>query len=121
MTKKSSSEKSRLRRAITRQVFDSHTRLLDQALEQKPEVSDLEQLRAMYPDYDEDKLLRLQRLNHKINVANDFLIEEQSAWLDPSSRPVGGIPYDEDLFGKPFASDDVNAEDIQNQVYDENK
>lgn len=98
MTKKS--EKSRLRRAITRQVFDSHTRLLDQALEQKPEVTDLDQLRAMYPDYDEDKLLRLQRLNHKINVANDFLIEEQSAWLDPSSRPVGGIPYDSDLFAE---------------------
>ena len=80
------SEKSRLRRAIAQQVYNSHSRLLDQALEQKPEVTDLEQLREMYPDYEEDKLLRLQRLNHKINVANDFLIEEQSAWLDQHGR-----------------------------------
>ena len=121
MTKKSSSEKSRLRRAISRQVYRSHERLLEEALEQTPEVTDLEQLRAKYPQYDEEKLLRLQRLNQKINQANDFLIEEQSAWLDPSSRPTGGIPYNEQLFGKPFASESDNAEDIQNQVYDETK
>ena len=120
MTKKQS-EKSRLRRAISAQVHRSHERLLEEALEQTPEVTDLLKLRAMYPDYSEDKLLRLQRLNQKINAANDFLIEEQSAWLDPSSRPVGGIPYNEELFGKPFASDNDNAEDIQNQVYDETK
>ena len=114
------SEKSRLRRAIAQQVYNSHSRLLDEALAQKPEVTDLEQLRSMHPDYDEDKLLRLQRLNHKINVANDFLIEEQSAWLDPSSRPTGGIPYNEKLFGKPFASDEENSEDITNQVYNDN-
>ena len=121
MTKKSSSEKSRLRRAISAQVFRSHERLLEQALEQTPEVTDLEQLRAKYPQYDEEKLLRVQRLNQKINAANDFLIEEQSAWLDPSSRPSGGIPYNEDLFGKPFVSDEEKAEDIQSEVYDETK
>ena len=113
------SEKSRLRRAIAQQVYNSHSRLLDEALAQKPEVTDLEQLRSMHPDYDVDKLLRLQRLNMKINQANDFLIEEQSAWLDPSSRPSGGIPYNEELFGKPFASDEDNAEDINAEVYDE--
>ena len=118
---KTSSEKSALRRAISRQVYRSHERLLEEALEQTPEVTDLEQLRAMYPQYDEDKLLRLQKLNQKINAANDFLIEEQSAWLEPSSRPTGGIPYNEDLFGKPFASDEDNAEDNQNQVYNETK
>ena len=116
---KSSSEKSRLRRAITTQLYSSHERLLEQALEQKPEVTDLLKLKEMYPDYDVDKLLRLQRLNMKINAANDFLIEEQSAWLDPSSRPSGGIEYREDLFGKPFASDDDNADAIQSEVYDE--
>ena len=115
------SEKSRLRRAIAQQVYNSHSRLLDEALAQKPEVTDLNELRAMYPQYDEDKLLRLQRLNEKINQANDFLIEEQSAWLDPSSRPVGGIPYNEELFGKPFASDEENSEDITNQVYNDDK
>ena len=119
MTKKSSSEKSRLRRAISAQVFRSHERLLEEALEQTPEVTDLMKLREMYPDYDVDKLLRLQRLNMKINQANDFLIEEQSAWLEPSSRPTGGIPYNEELFGKPFASDDDNADAIQSEVYDE--
>ena len=118
---KKSSEKSALRRAISRQVYRSHERLLEEALEQTPEVTDLKQLRAKYPQYNEEKLLRLQRLNMKINQANDFLIEEQGAWLDPSSRPQGGIPYNEDLFGKPFVSDDDNAEDIQNQVYDETK
>lgn len=118
---KSSSEKSRLRRAISAQVHRSHERLLEEALEQSPEVTDLSQLRAMYPQYDEDKLLRLQRLNMKINQANDFLIEEQSAWLDPSSRPSGGIPYNEELFGKPFASDEENSEDITNQVYNDDK
>ena len=118
---KKSSEKSALRRAISRQVYRSHERLLEEALEVTPEVTDLLKLREMYPHYDVDKLLRLQRLNMKINAANDFLIEEQSAWLDPSSRPQGGIEYREDLFGKPFASDEENAEDIQNQVYDETK
>ena len=118
---KKSSEKSALRRAISNQLYRSHERLLEEALEVTPEVTDLMKLREMYPHYDVDKLLRLQRLNMKINAANDFLIEEQSAWLDPSSRPQGGIEYREDLFGKPFASDEENAEDIQNQVYDETK
>ena len=118
---KSSSEKSRLRRAISRQLYSSHERLLEEALEVTPEVTDLMKLREMYPDYDVDKLLRLQRLNMKINQANDFLIEEQSAWLDPSSRPSGGIPYNEELFGKPFASDEENSEDITNQVYNDDK
>ena len=121
MSKKSSSEKSRLRRAISRQVYLSHERLLTEALEQTPEITDLEQLRSKYPQYDEEKLLRLQRLNQKINEANDFLIEEQSAWLDPSSRPSGGIPYNEDLFGVPFASDEEKAEDIQSEVYSDDK
>ena len=113
------SEKSRLRRAIAQQVYNSHSRLLDEALAQKPEVTDLEQLRSMHPDYDVDKLLRLQRLNMKINQANDFLIEEQNLWLNPSERTSEGIPYNEDLFGVPFASDDDNAEDINAEVYDE--
>ena len=116
---KKSSEKSRLRRAIAHQLYRSHERLLEEALEVTPEVTDLLKLREMYPHYDVDKLLRLQRLNMKINQANDFLIEEQSAWLDPSSRPSGGIPYNEELFGKPFASDEDNAEDINAEVYDE--
>ena len=114
-----SKKQSPLQRAISQQLYRSHERLLEEALEVTPEVTDLMKLREMYPQYDTDKLLRLQRLNMKINQANDFLIEEQSAWLDPSSRPTGGIPYNEELFGKPFASDDDNAEDINAEVYDE--
>jgi len=106
-------------RAISQQLYSSHERLLEQALEQKPEVTDLLKLKEMYPDYDVDKLLRLQRLNMKINVANNFLIEEQSAWLEPSSRPQGGIEYNEELFGKPFDTDEDNANAIQSEVYDE--
>ena len=116
---KKSSEKSRLRRAITHQVYRSHERLLEEALEQKPEVTDLLKLRTMYPDYDVDKLLRLQHLNMKINAANDFLIEEQYLWLNPSERTPEGIEYNEELFGKPFASYDDNAENINAEVYDE--
>ena len=116
-----SKKQSPLQRAISQQLYRSHERLHEEALEVTPEVTDLLKLREMYPHYDVDKLLRLQRLNMKINQANDFLIEEQSAWLDPSSRPSGGIPYNEELFGKPFVSDDDSAEDIQNQVYDETK
>ena len=119
MTKKSSSEKSRLRRAISAQVYRSHERLLEEALEVTPEVTDLLKLREMYPDYDVDKLLRLQRLNMKINAANDFLIEEQSSWLDPSMRPSEGILYREDLFGSEDDTDNENSEDIQNQVYND--
>ena len=119
MTTKKSKKQSPLQRAISIHLYRSHERLLEEALEVTPDVTDLMKLREMYPDYDVDKLLRLQRLNMKINAANDFLIEEQSPCLHPSSRPEAGIEYREDLFGKPFASDDDNAEAIQSEVYDE--
>ena len=89
MTTKKSKKQSPLQRAISNQLHRSHERLLEEALEVTPEVTDFEQLKDMYPDYDEDKIYNIQRLNMKINAANDFLIEEQSAWLDPSSRPTG--------------------------------
>ena len=95
---KKSTEKSRLRRAIAQQLYRSHERLLEEALKVTPEVTDLMKLREMYPHYDVDKLLRLQRLNIKINAANDFLIEEQYYWLNPSERPAEGIEYDEELW-----------------------
>ena len=114
-----SKKESPLQRAISNQLYRSHERLLEEALEVTPEVTDLMKMRAMYPDYDVDKLLRLQSLNMKINAANDFLIEEQSAWLDPSSRPEGGIEYREDLFGTSSDDTDTNAKAIQSEVYDE--
>ena len=104
-------KQSPLQRAISNQLYRSHERLLEEALEVTPEVTDLMKLREMYPHYDVDKLLRLQRLNMKINAANDFLIEEQSAWLDPSSRPQGGIPYDSELFAE--REFEVDSEELQ--------
>ena len=111
--------KTALQRAISQQVVNSHKRMLDQALKQKPEVTDLNELRVMYPDYTEEQLERMSRLNTKINVANDFLIEEQYYWLHPEERPSEGIEYREDLFGKPFASDKEIQEEINAEVYGE--
>ncbi len=108
-----------LNKQMTKAVRDSHQRMLDNALNQKVEVTCPKKLREMYPNFTDKQIASMSRLNHKINVANDFLIEEQSAWLDPSSRPQGGIPYNEDLFGKPFVSDEDNADVIQSEVYDE--
>ena len=109
-----------LNKQMTKAVRDSHTRMLDNALNQKVEVTCPEKLREMYPDFTDEQITRMARLNHKINVANDFLIEEQYYWLNPSERPSEGIEYREDLFGKPMAYDDDNAEAIQSEVYDDN-
>ena len=87
-------------KAMNIALHDSHYRMLDNALNQRVEVTCPKKLREMYPDFTDHQITRMARLNHKINVANDFLIEEQSAWLDPSSRPVGGIPYDSELFAE---------------------
>ena len=111
--------KSTLQRAINQQVVNSHQRMLDEALRQKPEVTDLNELRAMYPHFTEEQVERMSRLNTKINAANDFLIEEQYYWLHPEERPPEGIEYREDLFGKPFASDEEIQEEINAEVYGE--
>ena len=87
-------------KAMNIALHDSHSRMLDNALNQRVEVTCPEKLREIHPEFTDEQIARMARLNHKINVANDFLIEEQSAWLDPSSRPVGGIPYDSDLFAE---------------------
>ena len=110
--------KSALQRAISQQLINSHQRMLDQALNQRVEVTCPEKLRGMYPDFTDLQITRMARLNHKINVANDFLIEEQSAWLDPSSRPAGGIPYDSELFAE--RTFDVDSEEtlIKSQQVD---
>ena len=100
-----------LNKQMSKALWDSHTRMLDNALSQRPEVTDPEKLREMYPDFTDKQIASMSRLNHKINVANDFLIEEQSAWLDPSSRPTGGIPYDSELFAE--REFDVDSEELQ--------
>lgn len=105
-------KKSReLNKQMSKALWDSHSRMLDNALNQRVEVTDPVKLREMYPDFTDEQITRMARLNHKINVANDFLIEEQSAWLDPSSRPVGGIPYDSELFAE--REFEVDSEELQ--------
>ena len=87
-----------LNKQMSKAVRDSHTRMLDNALKQEVEVTCPEKLREMYPDFTDKQIASMARLNHKINVANDFLIEEQYFWLNPSERPVEGIEYDEELW-----------------------
>ena len=92
-------KKSReLNKQMSKALWNSHQRMLDNALNQKVEVTDPVKLREMYPDFTDEQVTRMARLNHKINVANDFLIEEQYYWLNPSERPAEGIEYDEELW-----------------------
>lgn len=107
-----------LKKAMNKAVTDSHQRMLDNALNQRVEVTCPEKLREMYPDFTDEQVTRMARLNHKINVANDFLIEEQSAWLDPSSRPSGGIAYDKDLFAERTFEVDSEEALIKSQQVD---
>jgi len=93
-------------RIITQHLKSSHEQLLNEALAQDVEETCPVKLRAMFPHFTDKQVTNMAKLNEKWNAANDFLIEEQSAWLDPSSRPEGGIEYREDLFGKPFAKFD---------------
>jgi len=110
--------KSALQRAISQQLTNSHKRMLDNALNQRVEVTDVAKLREMYPYMTDKQIASMARLNHKINVANDFLIEEQSAWLDPSSRPAGGIPYDSELFAEREFEVDSEELEIKSQQVD---
>ena len=105
-------------KAMNKALHDSHSRLLDQALNETPEITDLNELRNKYPGYDFTRLKKLQALNIKINAANDFLIEEQSAWLDPSSRPAGGIEYHAELFEERVFEDDKELSTIQQEQID---
>ena len=87
-------KKSReLNKQMSKALWNSHQRMLDNALNQKVEVTDPVKLREMYPDFTDEQITRMARLNHKINVANDFLIEEQYYYLNPSERPAEGIEY----------------------------
>jgi len=107
-----------LKKAMNKALHDSHSRLLDQALNETPEITDLNELRNKYPGYDFTRLKKLQALNIKINAANNFLIEEQSAWLDPSSRPAGGIEYHAELFEERVFEDDKELSTIISQQVD---
>jgi len=87
-----------LSKATNIALHKSHERMLDQALAQTPEITDFNELRNKYPEYDFTRLKKLQALNIKINAANDFLIEEQYLWLNPEERTPEGIEYRADLF-----------------------
>ena len=107
-----------LNKQMTKAVWDSHTRMLDNALNQKVEVTDPVKLREMYPDFTDEQVTRMARLNHKINVANDFLIEEQYYWLNPSERPAEGIEYDEELWATTSYDEDEELAIIKEEQRD---
>ncbi len=114
MNKKSKAIIKRMNKAVR----DSHQRMLDNALRQKVEVTDPVKLREMYPDFTDEQITRMARLNHKINVANDFLIEEQYYYLNPSERPSEGIEYHAHLFEERVFDEDEELAIIQQEQVD---
>ena len=117
-TVKLPSKQSSLRRRINQQVQNSHKRMLNNALAQRVEVTDPSKLREMYPDFTDLQITRMARLNHKINVANDFLIEEQNYYLNPSERPAEGIEYHAELFEERVFEDDKELSTIITEQID---
>ena len=107
-----------LKKAMNKALHDSHSRLLDTALNQRVEVTDPVKLRDMYPDFTDLQITRMARLNHKINVANDFLIEEQHYYLNPSERPAEGIEYHAELFEERVFDEDKELSIIQSEQVD---
>ena len=107
-----------LKKAMNKAVSDSHNRLLKNALNQRVEVTDPSKLRDMYPEFTDLQVARMARLNHKINVANDFLIEEQHYYLNPSERPSGGIDYQAKLFEERVFEDDNELSTIITEQID---
>ena len=107
-----------LNKQMSKALCDSHTRMLDNALNQDVEVTCPDKLREMYPDFTDLQITRMARLNHKINVANDFLIEEQYYWLNPSERPAEGIEYHAELFEERVFDEDEELAIIQSEQVD---
>lgn len=107
-----------MQKATNIAVHKSHERMLKNALKQRVEVTDPSKLREMYPEFTDLQITRMARLNHKINVANDFLIEEQSYYLNPSERPAGGIDYQAELFEERVFEDDKELSTIQQEQID---
>jgi len=105
-------------KAMNKALHDSHSRMLDNALNQKVEVTCPEKLRGMYPEMTDKQIASMARLNHKINVANDFLIEEQYYWLNPAERPAEGIEYHAELFEERVFDEDEELSIIQSEQVD---
>ena len=107
-----------IKKAMNKAITQSHQRMLDNALNQKVEVTCPEKLRSMYPEMTDKQIASMARLNHKINVANDFLIEEQHYFLNPSERPAGGIEYHAHLFEERVFEDDKELDTIISEQKD---
>ena len=107
-----------IKKAMSKAITQSHQRMLDNALAQRVEVTDPVKLREMYPDFTDLQITRMAKLNHKINVANDFLIEEQYYWLNPKERPAGGIEYQAELFEERVFDEDEELSIIQSEQVD---
>ena len=117
-TIKKASRQSPLSRAVNQQLHNSHSRMLENALNQSVEETCPVKLREMYPDFTDKQIASMARLNHKINVANDFLIEEQYYWLTPSDRPAEGIEYHAELFEERVFDEDEELNTIISEQKD---
>ena len=113
------SRQSSLSKRTNRYVYESHERELRYALEQKVEITCPVKLRKKHPSFTDHQIARMSRLNEKINAANDFLIEEQNSWLNPSERPAEGIEYREDLFGIPFGDVEYTVDRLEAEIREE--
>ena len=84
------------RKLMNRAVIESHKRLLRECENHKDEITDITELAIRYPQKSREELERLQRLNQKINSANEYLYQEQYYFLNPSERQP--IDYNEELW-----------------------
>ena len=84
------------RKIMNKAVIDSHKRLLNECENHRDEITDMQELAIKYPNKSREELERLQRLNMRINDANEFLYQEQYYFLNPSERQP--IDYNEELW-----------------------
>ena len=65
------------RKLMNKAIFDSHKRLLNECEQHVDEITDITELAIRYPNKTREELERLQKLNMRINDANEFLYQEQ--------------------------------------------
>lgn len=84
------------RKLMNKAIIESHNRLLRECEQHVDEITDMHELAIRYPQKSREELERLQKLNMRINDANEFLYQEQYYFLNPSERQP--IDYDETLW-----------------------
>lgn len=110
------------RKTINKAIIDSHNRLLRECENHRDEITDMQELAIKYPNKSREDLERMQKLNMRINDANEFLYQEQYYFLNPNERPVEGIEYNEEIWADDEREcDDEEYEMIRQELEDEDK